>query len=442
MRADQSAEALAVRMACLEERRDALRALTDVVLARGQHRVVQAVNAAAGAAVDRAVRRRRRAVGRESSGRARAGAARPGRVTARPPRRGEGAQRHRTVSGRPAQAGAAGRRRALRRLRRAARGAARTPGLAGVPLGCREAAEAALEQALWVAIAARRDDIALACAAAARGHHRLPLQWREEGERWGRLGQALLTRLGSGHERSAAWLNQNRGLILLRHGDFRGRWPSCAPASRSSSRCCPPNIPTSAGRGAASAMLGEIGDHAGALAATTSSLDIFRQAFGDDNPLLGHPLSNRGEVLAALGRHREAQRDLRTRSSRWSALVGPDHRWVALPADRAGQGPGRRQPSRRSDRAARARRAHPRARRAQSRAWWPRASLRSRARAGKAGGDRARRGRWRSRRATATASSPRSAKQAAEIDAWLAANARPAINRRRQLPGCGAALVV
>jgi tetratricopeptide (TPR) repeat protein len=191
---------------------------------------------------------------------------------------------------------------------------------------------------LWEAIAARRDDVALKCAAELEGIFGFYFDRGEDGERWGQFGQALLTRLGPGHERSAAWLHNNRGLILERRGDFKGALAEFRTGLALKQQVLPPNHPDIGDSwNSVANMLSASGDYAAALQATDKFLDIFRQAFGEDSPLLGHPLGNRGEQLALLGRHREAERDLRSSIDRWEVFVGRDHAWVAYPLTALGK---------------------------------------------------------------------------------------------------------
>src|SRR5262249_53281485 len=78
-----------------------------------------------------------------------------------------------------------------------------------------------LEESGWTALGAHRDDLAAEVAAQLVGTAGYHLGRLEEAERWERLGQALLARLGGGHERAAAWLVHDRGLVNLRRGDYK-----------------------------------------------------------------------------------------------------------------------------------------------------------------------------------------------------------------------------
>ena len=230
MRADQPPEVLAMRLACLDERRDALRALTDVFAHADTSVVVQAVNAV------RELPSLDRCDGPKLSG-AMSAASEP-------------AQRARVASLRASLAEVkalsdTGQWPAARRKLAPLVDAARAVGHGGLLAevldrrawleersGEMRAAAATYEEALWLAIAAHRDDVALACAAqlvAVFGYH---FNDGAAGERWDRLGQALHGRLGSGHERVAAWLIHNHGLLRLRQGDVQGALADARAALR------------------------------------------------------------------------------------------------------------------------------------------------------------------------------------------------------------------
>ena len=328
VRGEQPPEVLGMRLTCLEERRDALRALTDVFARADTAVLVQAVNAA----------QELPPVERCGDVTLAAGAA----SASDPARRAEIAA-HRAALAEVKALSDTGQlptaRRRVATLVDAARATGHRALIAEVlerrawleeRTGDAQAAAATSEEALWAALAARRDDIALVCAAqlqAIAGYH---LDQSRDGERWGRLGEVLLGRLGPGYERAAAWLVHNRGMIRERHHDFHGALADYRAGLALKLQVLPPNHPDiGASWGAIGPAQVEMGDYAGALASSEKVLDIYRLAYGDDSPLLAHPLGNRGEVLALLGRHGDAQRDLRASIERWSAFVSADHPWVA-----------------------------------------------------------------------------------------------------------------
>jgi eukaryotic-like serine/threonine-protein kinase len=185
------------------------------------------------------------------------------------------------------------------------------------------------EEALWVSLSARRDDVALECASCLASNASR-LGRREEADRWLRMGQALLDRLGPEHERGAAWFHHNRGNVRNDRGDHTGAVEEYRLALAAKQKVLPPDHHDIAVTWAAiGAALTEGGKHEAALEPTNNSLAIYQRAFGADSPLLAYVFGNRGEILGQLGRHAEAERDLRESLARWTVQIGPDHLWTA-----------------------------------------------------------------------------------------------------------------
>lgn len=282
------------------------------------------------------------------------------------------------------------------------------------------------EEALRAALAGRRDDIAVECAALLVGHLADHLGRLDEAERWEGLGRALLERLGPGHERAEAWLLNDRAILRARRGDKKGALVDIREALALKQRVLGPNHPdVGLSLATMGALFEELGDSAGALDAAERFLETYRGAYGTDSPLLAHPIFNRATALALRGRHPEAEKDLRDAIARWTSLLGPDHPLVGhgltalgkslIELDRAGEAI----PI--LDRAVRVReRGEPlkefvaESRFALARARW---------RAGRQ--DEETRALAVTARDTYRASS-KHAREAAEADAWLVANARPA----------------
>jgi len=337
VRGDQSSDVLDLRMTCLEQPRGALRALTDVLARADNAVVVQAVNAAqALPPIDRCadVASLKAVVPPPSDAASRA------RVEALRAELTEVKALSDTGQWPLAQQKAA-----------PIVGAARTVGYAPLLAEALEArawleerrgdaasAARSTEEALWEALAGRRDDVALECAALLSGYAGYDLGRYDDAERWDSMGQSLLQRLGFGHERAAAWLMQNRALTRLRKGDLQRALTDLNGALALKQKALGPYHPDVAGSWDAIGVVRELlGDNAGALAAHDSSLDVHRRAYGAESPLLAKPLGNRGGALALLGRHDEAQRDLRESIARWTSSVGPDHPWVAYPLTALGK---------------------------------------------------------------------------------------------------------
>jgi tetratricopeptide (TPR) repeat protein len=331
VRGDQSSEVLDLRMTCLEGPRGALHALTDVFARADATVVVQAVNAAqALPTLDRCadVPALREAVPPPADAAARARVAQL---------RTELAEvKALTNTGQVVLAS-----RKVAPVVEGARATGYAPLLAESletrawleeKLGEPAVAVKSAEEALHKALAGRRDDIALECASLLVGYLSDRLDRLDDAERWEGLGRALLERAGPGHERAAAWLMNDRGILRWRRGDTTAGLASVREALAIKERVLGPNHPD-VGLSWASigSMAEQVGDPAGALAAADRFLETYRNGYGADSPLLAHPLNNRGAALVLVGRHAEAEKDLREAIARFSTLLGPDNPLLAHP---------------------------------------------------------------------------------------------------------------
>jgi tetratricopeptide (TPR) repeat protein len=194
------------------------------------------------------------------------------------------------------------------------------------------------QKAVWSAIAAHRDDIATEAASALVGMNGYYLNRAEEADKWAEVGQALLQRLGPGHDRIASWFYQDRAVARERKGDYQAALADLDRALALKRRVLAPNHPDIAYTLHTIANVrDEIGDYPAALAAADEAVEIFRNAYGAESPLLGKPLGSRGETLAFLGRYAEAERDLRLTAERFTSWVGVDHPWTAYPMTALGK---------------------------------------------------------------------------------------------------------
>ena len=331
VRGDQSAEVLDLRMGCLDDARGALRALTDVYARADGAVLIEAVNAARAlpplgrcadvtalrAAVpspaDAQVRRRVDEV------RGRLAEIKALMDTGQLP---EGLRR---LPALVADARATGYRPVVAELLELG---GRLHAMSGDTPGARNDAE----EALWIAIAVRRDDLAVACAGllvAVSGYDQARF---EEAERWYHLADSLLARAGPGQTLAEAWLRHDRGLVLLRQGEHQRALVEMRAALALKQQVLPAEHPDIAISWEAIANeLNELGQTAEAERAINAALAIYERAYGHDNPLLARCLGNRGEILAKLGLLHEAEADQRAAVERWSGYVGRNHQWVAYP---------------------------------------------------------------------------------------------------------------
>ena len=242
VRGDQSAEVLDLRMSCLEGERTSLRALTDLLSQADGSALLGAVDAAhALPAVERCsdTAALRVAVPLPDSAAARA------RVTELDKHLAE--VKALSDTGQWVAA-----RRQVRPLVEAARSVGYEPLLAEAldlrswleqEVGDSAASLKTAEQAVWVALAARRDDIAAECAGALVAVNGSYLGRWEESEQWDALTKALLRRIGPGHDRIAAWYHQDRGIALQRRGDYENASMETGLALSLKRKSLPPNHP-------------------------------------------------------------------------------------------------------------------------------------------------------------------------------------------------------
>jgi eukaryotic-like serine/threonine-protein kinase len=337
VRGDQSAEVLDLRTTCLEGPRGALRALTDLLVHADGAVLVEAVNASlALPALDRCsdVAALRAVVPPPADAEARARvAALTTRLTEVKALRDTGQWK-----GALAEAGT---------LASDARAVGYEPLLADVlalrswleqESGDSMAAGKTREEVVWMALAAHRDDIAGESAAQLVGIHGYSLSNREEANRWNKVADALVRRLGPGHDRIGSWLHQSRGASSLRAGDFQAGAREFQIALSLKLKALPANDPDIAITYNSIAITDmEAKDGRAALAAAEQSLAIYRSAYGSASPLLWQPLDTRAEVFQLLGRYQEAESDLRSAVERVEGLEGSNHIWTAIALNDLGE---------------------------------------------------------------------------------------------------------
>ncbi len=337
VRGDQSAEVLDLRMSCLDESRGGFRALTDALSHADGRTVVQAVNAAhALPPIERCddIATLRGAVPLPADAAARA------RVADLRTRLAD--VKALTDTGKWTEA-----RRRVGPLVEAARTAGYKPLLAEtletrswleIELGEFAASAKTLEEDVWVAIAAQRDDIAAESAAQLMFNFHELSRPADECERLEALATALLRRLGPGHDRIAAWFHQDRALVMFMRGDFQSTAQEFNLALSLKQKALPPNHPDIAiTLNTIAYFHAELGEGEQALIAAQAAVETYGAAYGSQSPLSWTVLDNRGVSLRVLHRYREAEDDLRTALAQIQALVGADHLLTADPLTELGK---------------------------------------------------------------------------------------------------------
>ena len=169
-------------------------------------------------------------------------------------------------------------------------------------------AERTLEQAVFTAEAARDDLTAARAATSLTYVVGYGLGREREGERWAELAIAILDRLGPGHSRVRGWAMQARSANAWLVGDFNKSVQMAEQAlalKESSLGRDHPDVAISLyGLGL---ILRDAGRPADGLAALNRAIAIFTSLGDPASPFLGETHANRGDVLRALGRGADAE---------------------------------------------------------------------------------------------------------------------------------------
>jgi tetratricopeptide (TPR) repeat protein/predicted Ser/Thr protein kinase len=306
VRGEQSPEALELRMSCLDEGRAALGALTSVLADADAAAVSGAVDAVhALPPIERCgdlrLLREPTDSPRDEATRVRAQEIRAGLVTARAlnetSRHAEAMARAR---GLVAQARALG-------YRSLVAEALETEGELQDGPDFRPLAVSPIEEAVWTALSVKRDDLAARGASYLTGWVGYYGGDREAGLRWAQLANALLDRLGPGHDVLRAWVRQGEGNIRMQDGDLVGALELFRSGLALKEHALPPDHPDIAiSVGAVAETLHRLGKNDDALAMTRRARQILLAAYGPSAKGLLQMSSNEGEYLVALGRAREA----------------------------------------------------------------------------------------------------------------------------------------
>jgi serine/threonine protein kinase/tetratricopeptide (TPR) repeat protein len=330
VRGEQSAEVLDARMACLEERHVALRALTDRLAVTDRDTVAGAIEAVTALpTLDRCADvvqlRAADAPPRDPAVRARVAEVHRRAAAAR--------ASYYTGHHRPAIDEAAA-------LVAEARGLSYPSLLAELLLMASEFQSNALfdahaermsTEAVVVGLRAKRDDVAAQGAAMLAGHLAHHQDRFEDGARWADIADALLDRLGRGNERTRSWVLMARVAMPTVSGTAKAI-ELVERAIDLKRKVLPPDHPDIAYSLVTKAeQLFRAGRDAEALAVSSDALQMLSAAYGASSPYAAIALSNHAEYLLALGRATEALPLFRESLAAWEAQVGPADRFLGYP---------------------------------------------------------------------------------------------------------------
>jgi eukaryotic-like serine/threonine-protein kinase len=181
-----------------------------------------------------------------------------------------------------------------------------------------------LEEAVWTAIAVGRDDVAAEAGGLLVGYTGYYLGRSAEGWRWARMTTALLDRMGSGHDLLRAWLLHAEGNLKMQAHDLQGALELFQQAFLLKERSLPPDHPDlSATLAAIAETEHRLGRNDEALRLNERAIVIEQRGYGATAEQLAPFLNNKGEYLIASGRARDAIPIFRDALARWEPPGAP-----------------------------------------------------------------------------------------------------------------------
>jgi len=330
VRGEQSPEVLDARMACLDQRREALKALTDVLSNADRDVVASAIDAAnalpdLSPCANLTLLRAFDPPPRSSADRARVDDLRRRAARAKALYDvGKHQQGIDLARGLLVEARQSGHPQLVPEL-------LLTLGTFFVNGEARSEMEGTLEEAVWLALRAGRDDLAAEAAALLTGYVGYNEDRPDEGRRWAALAEALLDRIGGHSQRVRAWLLQERGDIEMETNvnEALRLFRESLALKREIFPADHPDIAFSLISEAEA--LHRLGRNEEANEVAHQAADILVSAYGSDSPHVAQAQSNRGEYLLALDRPQEALSLFKSALSVWQAARGPDFRYLAYP---------------------------------------------------------------------------------------------------------------
>ena len=195
-----------------------------------------------------------------------------------------------------------------------------------------EGAIAPLEQAYFDANAARYDELAAESAARLTNLVGRQLARHEDGLRWSRHAKSALSHLGSPGASIRARVLTYEGLIMESQGDYA----KAAERHRDALSILDGESSRSLDRAAFLSNLGaaldELGEQEQAEQILRRAIEILEEELGVHHPSVANAVSNLGRVLAARGRYPEAEAQYRRALDIVEQGLGSEHRNVGVVA--------------------------------------------------------------------------------------------------------------
>ena len=198
--------------------------------------------------------------------------------------------------------------------------------------------DATLREALLVAESSR-DDLTAAKAASTLVYvsgYRLGRV--EDAKYWARLGHAIIDRLGGAQARLRSWVDGNLGGALVRTRDFAGARILFERSARLKEQSVGREHPDFASSlGNLSYALTKGGNPAEGLIAANRAIEIFINLSDPNAIALGFVYENQGEAFLALSRYAEAEQAFQTTLQNLTKNVGRAHPETAYPLHGLGE---------------------------------------------------------------------------------------------------------
>jgi tetratricopeptide (TPR) repeat protein len=328
LRGEQSEDVLDLRMMCLSQRLQEVKATTDLFVGADKQLVQRAVEVASGLS--------------QLAGCADVEAL---KAPLRPPKDAQARKKVEEIRERIAKVkalGEAGRYAQGAKLAEVALADARATGYRPVEaealarlgrlqarLGQNQEAEKTLEDAFWAAEACRHDEVAARAAAVLVDHVGSDMARSEDGHRWVRSARCVLERMG-GDEENESLLANNLGKLLQDEGKFDEALAQHRRALAIREKLLGPEHPYVAKslNNIANALYGQ-GKYDEALAQHRRALAIREKALGLDHPDVATSLNNIASALSSQGKYDEALANLRRALAIDEKALGLEHTDVA-----------------------------------------------------------------------------------------------------------------
>ena len=193
-------------------------------------------------------------------------------------------------------------------------------------------AERSYEDAYFLAEGARHDEVALEAADQLISVVGTNRSRYVEAERWSRIAEAILRRLGPGHDRLAAWRANNLAIVLDGHGESEKALALSIEALEIKTRAMG-EMHSDVGLSLANVAYGlnRLGRTDEAIRRNERALQILGSTVGSEHPFVANTLANHAEFLLAAKRAEEARSNAERAVAVMKRELGSDHPDIAVP---------------------------------------------------------------------------------------------------------------